>query len=265
MEKLADITALVLTKDGERLLGKCLASLEFCGRILVVDSESTDSTQEIAAQAGAEVMVRPWPGPVDQFRFALEQISSQWVLSLDQDEWLDKELIETVKATIQSPPQADVDLAGYYLNRRSYYFDRFLSHSGWYPDPLLRLFRLGHMEVTASGPHYSFQPQGRTRRLKAGDILHVPYKDLAEHWDKMNSYTSQAAADLRAKGKKGGLLSAMAHGLGRFFKVYVMRRGFLDGKAGFILALHAFFYGFHKYLRAAEPKKEPEEFSSPGD
>lgn len=259
------VSGLVLTKDGERWLERCLRSLDFCDQVLVVDSESTDRTREIAVDLGATVLVRPWQGPLPQFRYALEQVPTDWVVSLDQDEWLSPELDEAVRALFREPrPMESLEsresletLAGFWCSRRSFYFDRYLSHSGWYPDRLLRVFHKGRMELHASGPHYSFRPQGPTGRLQ-GDIMHHPYAGLHEHVAKINYYTQEAAQSLHEAGRKSDLLVALGHGLARFAKIYLLRRGFLDGRAGLVLAIHGFFYAFHKYLRVAELELEEE-------
>ena len=231
------ITGLVLTYNGERLLDRCLASLSFCDKVLVVDSFSTDRTVDMARAAGAEVVQRTWEGPGPQFRHALSIIDTEWVFSLDQDEICTEELRESVLAAVRA--------------RRSWYFDRFMKHSGWYPDYLLRLFRPAKMEVHVSGAHYSFHPKGETGRLR-GDILHYPYDSFRQHLDKINSYAQQGADDLRAKGRQGGVAVATAHGLARFLKLYVVKLGFLDGRAGFINAAHGAFYAFLKYIRVRE-------------
>ncbi len=252
------ITGLVLTYNGERLLDRCLASLSFCDKVLVVDSFSTDRTVDMARAAGAEVVQRKWEGPGPQFQHALSLIDTEWVFSLDQDEICTEELRESVLAAVRAPMRGGegssaphARRAGYWVPRRSWYFDRFMKHSGWYPDYLLRLFRTAHMEVHVSGAHYSFHPKGETGRLR-GDILHYPYDSFRQHLDKINSYAQQGADDLRAKGRRGGVAVATAHGLARFLKLYVVKRGFLDGRAGFINAAHGAFYAFLKYIRVQE-------------
>ncbi|MGE4504544.1 MAG: glycosyltransferase family 2 protein [Desulfovibrionaceae bacterium] len=244
------ITGLVLTYNGERLLEKCLQSLDFCDEVLVVDSESTDATADIARRMGARVLTRAWEGPVPQFRFALERIDSDWVVSLDQDEFLSPELRAAILVRLRKEKPAE-SLAGYFVHRRSFYFNRFLKHSGWYPDRLLRVFRPGRMEVTASGAHYHFHPQGETATLDA-DIVHYPYRNFREHLEKINSYAEQGAADLRARGRRGGLVRALAHAKLRFFKLYVLKLGLLDGRAGLINALAGAYYAFQKHLRVME-------------
>jgi len=242
------VTGLVLTYNGERLLDKCLASLAFCDKVLVVDSFSTDRTVAIAEAAGATVVQRKWEGPGPQFQFALAQIDTEWVVSLDQDEICTDDLRERVLAAL---PAAPASLAGFYVHRRNWYYDRFMKHSGWYPDRLLRVFRTTKMQVEVSGAHYSFRPKGDTDVIKA-DIIHYPYESFAQHLDKINSYAQQGADDLRRKGRKGGVLRGIGHGMMRFAKLYFFQLGMLDGRAGFINAAHGSFYAFLKYVRIDE-------------
>ncbi|MEF2145230.1 MAG: glycosyltransferase family 2 protein [Desulfovibrionaceae bacterium] len=244
------VTGLVLTYNGERLLDDCLKSLDFCDEILVVDSLSKDRTVDIAKAHGARIIERAWPGPVDQFRHALGNVHTDWVVSLDQDEILDQELRANIIAALKNDSLPG-DIAGYWVNRRSFYFNRFMKHSGWYPDRLLRVFRTGKMTVSASGAHYHFTPNGPTLRL-TGDIVHYPYRSFAEHLDKINSYAQQGADDLRAKGKRGGLFQAILHAKLRFLKLYVLKLGLLDGRAGFINACAGAYYAFQKYIRIEE-------------
>lgn len=246
----ASVTGLVLTLNGQRLLDSCLSSLDFCDEILVVDSRSTDRTPAIAEARGVRFLVRDWEGPVPQFRYALDNVRTEWVVSLDQDEMLTGELRESIRAMLAEPP----DVAGCYVNRRSFYFDRFLKHSGWYPDWLLRVFRTGRMQVTASGAHYSFHPQGPTAKL-AGEIVHYPYESFREHMDKINYYAEEGAAALRAKGVSGGPVKGLLHAVMRFVKLYLLKLGFLDGTAGLCNALAGFYYTFQKYIRIGEKGK----------
>lgn len=249
------IVGLILTYNGERLLERCLASLSFCDSLLVVDSCSTDATVGIAQGAGAVVLTRAWEGPGPQFRFALDHIRAMqpkvdWVVSLDQDEHLTDELAANIRRAIGEAPETG-GAAGFLTPRSSFYFDRFLKHSGWYPDYLFRVFRPDAIEVHVSGAHYSFRPLGLTQKLK-GDIVHYPYSNFREHLDKVNSYAQQGADSIKAKGRQGGVGKGVVHGVARFFKIYLLKLGVLDGRAGFINAVHGAFYAFLKYVRAAE-------------
>lgn len=241
------MTGLILTLNGQKHLDACLQSLDFCDEILVVDSQSTDSTRYIALARGARVLVNPWPGPKAQFEFAFAHITTPWVVSLDQDEILSPQLRHSIENALKDPGS----FSAFLCPRTSFYFDRFLRHSGWYPDLLPRVFHLSQTKIHVSGPHYGFETSGKTRRLQ-GDIIHYPYENLKQHVDKINYYTQIAADEMAEQGKKVGVMTALGHGLARFFKIFVLRRGFLDGKAGFVLAVNSFFYAFHKYIRVVE-------------
>ena len=107
------------------------------------------------------------------------------------------------------------------------------------------------MIVTASGAHYHFEPRGKTLKL-TGDILHYPYENFQQHMEKINYYAEEGAKSLREKGKKGGLIIALLHAKIRFIKLYLLKLGFLDGKAGFYNAMAGFYYTFQKYIRVEE-------------
>lgn len=242
------VTGVVLTFNGRRLLTPCLKSLDFCDQILVVDSGSTDGSRELAESLGARVIQNTWAGFGPQLLFALTRVDTDWVVCIDQDEQLSPELRASIREAL---PKAPADLAGFYVPRRSFYFDRFLTHSGWYPDYLLRVFRKDRLEVTMSGAHEHLRPKGPTRKL-AGDIVHYPYSGFAEQMVKGSLYAQAAADEMRAKGRRGGVITAVAHAKMRFFKLYVLKLGFLDGRAGLVNALCAAYYVFQKYIRAEE-------------
>jgi glycosyltransferase involved in cell wall biosynthesis len=244
------VTGLVLTLNGERLLDTCLASLDFCDELLVVDSGSTDRTRKIAEAHGARVIVNPWPGPVAQFKLALAEVRTTWVVSLDQDEYLSDELREAIVKKLSMQER----VAGYYVPRSSFYFNRFMKHSGWYPDYLLRVFRTGRMEVSASGAHYRFTPLGETAKL-VGDIHHYPYESFSQHMEKINYYAEEGAKALREKGRRGGAGVALLHATARFAKLYLLKLGLLDGKAGLYNAAAGAYYTFQKYIRIEETGK----------
>jgi glycosyltransferase involved in cell wall biosynthesis len=246
------ITGLICTFNGERLLEKTLASLDFCDHILVIDSGSTDTTLDIARNAGAKVIYHPFEGMIAQLRFGFTHVTTPWVITLDQDEYLSAKLRTSVQKALDHPGTT----SGFYLPRRSFYYDRFIMHSGWYPDYLLRMFRPEAVEIRGTLPHEEIHPQGKTEKL-SGDIIHYPYRDLAEHLSKINAYTQTAAGELAARGVSGSLFKGLSHGIGKFLRQYVLKLGFLDGKAGFLLAVHAFFYALHKYVRIDEPKSHP--------
>lgn len=245
---MTDITGLVLTYNGERLLEKCLSSLDFCSEILIIDSGSTDSTLKIAELKGARVVHNDWNGAIEQHKFALTEIRTKWVVTIDQDELISPELRKNIIEAVDNAPD---EIDGFYCPRCSWYFDRFIRHSGWYPDKLFRIYRRDGITISGIRPHEELRPKGNSGEI-SGDIIHYPYKNFANHLEKINEYTQDAAEDLFSRGKRGSTGKALGHALSKFLKQYVLQKGFRDGRAGLIIAVHGFFYTFQKYIRLAE-------------
>lgn len=252
------ITGVILTHNGERLLGRCLDSLSFCDAILAVDSGSKDATLSICAGRAAKVVYREWDGFDVQFRFAQELVETRWFFILDQDEICPPALGGRILRAIadadhfaDTPQDSPVAFS---VGRKSWYFDRFMKHGGWYPDHILRVFRTGFVEFYQDA-HIHYRPLGLKEHLGGppeGEIIHFPYTGFFHQMDKLNHYAEQGAEALRAEGKKGGVLRGIGHGLARFLRIYVIKRGFLDGRAGFLAASHGAFYAFLKYVRVLE-------------
>ncbi|SBW11075.1 Glycosyltransferase, group2 family protein [uncultured delta proteobacterium] len=249
------ITGVVLTRDGERLIGKCLASLSFCDAVLVVDSGSADNTIAIAKEAGATVIENPWPGFAAQFTFAAAKVATDWFFILDQDECCSDELGKAILEHIRDARRADNDLAApitaFSIARRSWYFDRFMKHGGWYPDHILRVFRTG-LVTFSQDAHIHYHPKGASAHITTGEVIHYPYTGFFHQLAKLNVYAEQGADALRASGKKGGVLPGLGHAVARFCRIYILKAGFLDGRAGFLAAMHGAFYAFLKYVRVLE-------------
>lgn len=245
------ITGLVLSMNGERLLSKCLASLSFCDELLLVDSGSSDATEHIAQKFNARFIFNPWTGFADQFTFAAKLVQTDWFFIVDQDEICDEKLAQEIQKAITSPQGSDPTLSAFTTNRVSWYYDRFIQHGGWYPDRIPRVFKRD--EVTFSqDAHIHYHPKGRTEELRDGHLIHYPYTGFAHHWAKMSTYAQQGADHMRAKGKKPSLLKAILHAKWKFFRIYFLKQGFRDGKAGFINACFASFYTFSRHIRLFE-------------
>ncbi len=251
MKPAVRLTALIITLNGERLLDKCLESLSFCDRILIVDSFSSDSTEEIARARGAMFIQNKWPGNAKQIRYGIEWLEknapTEWVLMLDCDEIISPELRKSILAAVADPG----DKTAFSMPRRTWYFDRFLRHGGCYPDRLFRLFRPEAIRIENSGAHQKFVPAGAWGDL-SGDMLHYTYCNFKNQLDKLNDYAERGARDLESQGRKGGVLVGLLHGTWRFLDMYVRKAGFLDGRAGFLMAAHTSFYTFLKYVRIHE-------------
>ena len=249
------ITGVVLTRDGERLVRKCLQSLFFCDTVLVVDSGSKDTTMVTARELGAEIVQNEWKGFAAQFTFAATCVRTDWFFILDQDEICSPELAEAIQASIKTVAPTGKDSmqapVAFSVARRSWYLDRFMKHGGWYPDHILRVFRTGYVDFSQDA-HIHYHPRGRSSHIEDGEIIHYPYIGFHHQLAKLNEYADQGAEALRASGKKGGIAAGMCHGFARFFRIYIIKAGFLDGRAGFLAAAHGSFYAFLKYVRVLD-------------
>ncbi len=252
------ITGVVLTHNGERLLDKCLGSLAFCTEILTVDSGSTDATRDICAKYDTRFIHRPWDGFDVQFRFAQELVETRWFFILDQDEictpLLGKRILDAIAESDQMADTPQDAPVAYSVGRKSWYLDRFMKHGGWYPDYILRVFRTDFVEFYQDA-HIHYRPLGRKEHIDGrggAELIHYPYTGFYHQLAKLNNYAEQGADALRAEGRKGGVLRGIGHGFARFLRIYIIKLGFLDGRAGFLAACHGSFYAFLKYVRVLD-------------
>ena len=240
------LSVIIITKDEEAAIRRCLESVSWADEIVVVDSGSADRTVEICRQFGAKVQVTvDWLGFGVQKNRALDAASGEWVLSVDADEWLSPALQTEIRGVVVAPG----DYAAYRMPRLSSYCGRFMRHSGWWPDPVLRLFRRGRARFSDDLVHERLIVQGTTGALSQ-PILHESFVDFEEVLDKINRYSSAGAQAMAAKGRKGSLVHAVAHGLWTFLRTYVLSAGFLDGREGFMLAVSNAEGVYYRYLKA---------------
>ena len=242
------LSVIVITRNEATRLARCLASVRGADELIVVDSGSTDGTVELARSLGARVEVTPdWPGFGAQKNRALALARGEWVLSLDADEWLDETLAAEIARVVASPAGGAAPDA-YELSRLSSFCGQWMRHGGWYPDRVLRLFRRGRARFSDDQVHERLLCDVPAARLP-GHLLHESMATLTIANDKMNRYSSGRAADLVARGRRGGLGRAVGHGLWAFVRTYVVRRGFLDGRLGFVLAVHNAETSYYRYLK----------------
>ncbi len=239
------LSVILITKNEEANLKDCLESVSFADEIIVVDSQSSDKTQEIARSFGAKLEITSdWPGFGPQKNRALNLATQDWVLSIDADERVTPELKQEILTAIASPNAADC----YAIPRSSWYCGRFMKHSGWYPDYVDRLFKRGSAKFSDHLVHERLLPTGSSGKLN-NHFLHYSYRDFSQVLKKVDVYSSAAAQQAFKQGKKGGLGEALIHGFGAFFRTYVLRRGFLDGKHGLALAISNAATSYYKYLK----------------
>jgi glycosyltransferase involved in cell wall biosynthesis len=243
-EAFMSLSAIIITKNEEAHIGACIDSLAFADEIIVLDSGSTDATCDIAAKKGARVTrSEDWPGFGPQKNRALALASCEWVLSIDADERVTPELADAIRKELAAP-RAEA----YKIARLSRFGDRWIRHSGWWPDHVLRLFRRGRGRFKDVPVHESVIADGSVAVLD-GHFLHYPYASLQHFIAKINFYSSEAAAVMHARGKKTTVVGAVGHAVWTFIRIYIVRRGFLDGKEGFILAAMAATGSFFRYTK----------------
>ena len=237
------LSVVVIAKNEEAVIGRCLASVQWADERIVVDSGRTDRTVEISESLGARVITADWRGPATQRNRGIEQATGDWIFALDSDEWVTEELRREIEQTIASSA-ASV----YRLPRLSSYCGRFMRHSGWWPDYISRLFRRGTARFGGGIVHDHLVTDERIARLKT-PLMHEPFQDLDKVLQKMNAYSTWGAERMHEDGKRSGLARAVFHGAWAFFRTYVLRAGFLDGREGFMLAISNAEGTYYKYVK----------------
>ena len=239
------LSAIVITRDNERTIGRCIESLTWAGEIIVVDSGSADRTVEICRALGAQVhATADWPGHGPQKNRALDHASGAWVFSIDSDEWVTPELRSEIERALALPEPHP----GYAIPRRSSFCGRMMRHSGWWPDYVVRLFRREAGRFTDDHTHERLVVKGRIGRLRE-PIMHEAITDLDQMLTKMNAYSSSSAHMKLERNQRGTLLAGVLHGAWAFFRTYVLRLGFLDGREGFILAVANAEGSYYRYVK----------------
>jgi glycosyltransferase involved in cell wall biosynthesis len=245
----AKLSCCIIAMDEEDRLGACLDSVAFCDEVVVVDSHSRDKTRELAGARGARVIERDWPGHVAQKAFAVGAATNDWVLCVDADERITPALraeIEALRAR-GFPGHAAFDFP-----RLTNYLGTWVRHGTWYPDRQLRLFDRRRAHWGGHDPHDRVElDAGATRGALAGDLEHHPYRTLAEHLGTIDSYTTIMARGLFARGRRTRTLDLLLRPWVRFVRFYVLKRGFLLGRKGLVLALLAGHYVRLKYVKLA--------------
>lgn len=242
------VSAIVVCFNEEDRIADCLESLRWCDEVVVVDSFSTDRTPEICRSYTKRFIQRPWAGYRDQKAFAHSQTTKDWVLLVDSDERVTPALREEIRASLRCDGGA---YAGYALPRLVFYLGRWWYRGGWYPDYDIRLFRRERATWAGSDPHEKILVEGRVRRLR-NPLHHFSYRNMEDHVSRINRFTTISSGELRKEGKPWRWTDAFFRPAFRFFKSYILKRGFMEGFAGFYLAVTAAVYVFLKYAKLWE-------------
>ena len=250
---MSGLSVVIITRDEEEAIGAALDSVAFADEIVLVDSGSRDRTVEIARARGAKVIeTTDWPGFGAQKNRALDHATHDWVLSLDADERVTPELRAEIEAIVKDGASRDA----YDVPRLSSYCGRYLRHGGWWPDYVTRLFRRDKARFSDDLVHERLVVTGSTGKVKA-HLLHEAFEDLEEVLRKVDQYSTANARMMHALGKRGSRATAILHGGWAFFRTYVLRAGFLDGRHGFMLAVsnaEGTYYRYLKLMRLAEKR-----------
>lgn len=241
------ITARINTFNEADHIAAALESVSWADELLVLDSFSTDGTAEIARRMGARVEMHEFRGYGEKHNHADRLCSHEWVLALDADERLTPELRAAILAVRAQGPRAEA----YRMARRTWYLDRWIRHSGWYPDYQTRLYRRAVTCWAGEPPHEAPKVQGRVATL-GGDLLHFTRRSVREHLEVMNRYTDIAAAARATAGRHASLARLALAPPWTFLRSYVWRQGFRDGRAGWILACLAANYVLLKEAKLLE-------------
>jgi len=252
------ISAVLIVKNESAMIEGCLDSVKWVDEIVVLDSGSRDETLNVAKRFTDKVFVQDdWQGFGVQRQQAQQYATSDWILMIDADERVTPELRQEIEDVVQKNDQTKV----YGLPRLSWVFGRFIRHSGWYPDYVIRLYprqrgRYGQERVHEK-LHYE---EDMEIEYLQGDLIHYTYRDLEHYLTKSAHYAVEWARQRQAMGKRSSLLQGIVHGVACFLKMYILRAGFLDGRQGFLLALLSAHSTFVKYadlwVRSQPPKPE---------
>lgn len=238
------LSVILITHNEAERLRATLEAVAWADEIIVVDSGSTDGTVEVARAFTDKVIVTDdWPGFGPQKNRALDMATGDWVLSIDADERVTLALAEEIRATLTAPKAE-----AYALPRLSSFLGQPMRHGGWWPDEVVRLFKRGTARFSDDAVHERLLFSGKALALRA-PLEHDSIRDLAQMMDKMNRYTSAGAVRMAKAGKRGSLGAAIGRGLWTFVRIYLLKRGFLDGREGFIMAVSSAESAYYKQLK----------------
>ena len=249
--KTLPLSVAIISYNEEHNLSRCLKSVvDLAQEIVVIDSGSTDTTVAIAEKFGALVKHQTWLGYRDQKNKALEYCTQPWVLALDCDEELSSELQQSLRDFFATG--ACDRFEGACFHRKTWFLGRWITHGDWYPDTKLRLFRREKGKWTEP-IHEMVALEGVSTKL-GGDLLHYSFPSLNAYIDKINPFSDEFFKKQQQRGQSWSLTAVLLRPLWRFFRAYVLRRGFLDGFPGFWIAIATAFSVFVRYSRSYEAK-----------
>lgn len=255
------LSVVIITRNEENNLARCLQSVDWADEVIVMDSHSIDKTRQIAGEYGAKVHTCDWRGYGPAKQEGVRQARGKWILSLDADEEISSALKSDINNVIS---QNGSDTAGYVVPRRTRFLGRWIYHCGWYPDPVLRLFRRDRGNFNDAVVHEKVIVDGKIGHL-SGEILHYSYPSLEEYFRKFNHYTTLGAEEAFRRGRTAGTMHLVVSPFISFIRHYFIRRGFLDGMEGFIISILSSCAVFVKYAKLRNMYREEKKRSGTAD
>lgn len=237
------ISVVIITKNEEKNIKDCLESVKWVDEIVVLDSGSTDRTVEICKAYTDQVHITDWPGFGPQKQRATDMAQNDWIFSIDADERVTDALRQQIEQSLKNPA-----FDAYQMPRLSYLCGKPIRHGGWYPDYLVRVFNKNKAKFSEDLVHEKIIVNGSVGSLSE-DLIHFSYSDLDQFMHKFNIYSSLGAKNLQSKNKKSGVIKAVVRGWISFLKVYIFKKGFLDGPEGLVIGISAFESTYYKYLK----------------
>jgi len=247
------VSVTVITLNEAADIGAALRSVAWADEIIVVDSMSTDDTVAVARQHTDRVVVREWPGYVEQKNYAASLAANDWILSLDADERVTPELAQEIAAAMTTATPA---YGGYRMPRVTHHLGRWIRTTDWYPDYQLRLYDRRVGAWTGSYVHESLTVTGAAVGRLHAELQHFAYRDISDHLETINRYTTYAARQMRDAGQHAGLLRLAGHPPLAFLRNYLLRGGVRDGIPGFVISVMNAYYVFLKFAKLAELRQK---------
>lgn len=247
------LSVVIITYNEERNIRRCIESVkEIADEIVVVDSFSTDETENICKEFEVHFIPHAFEGHIQQKNYAIDQASFDWVLSLDADEALTEELKNSILKLKKDPK-----FKGYRMNRLTNYCGKWVHHCGWYPDTKVRLVHKQHARWQGVNPHDRLDMlKGEETGFLNGDLLHYSYYSRQDHLKQIEYFGDIAANELFSQGKRSGWLKITVKVIAQFVKSFFLKKGFLDGRTGLTISRLSAYATYRKYLKLLELQRQ---------
>ena len=246
-----NVSVTIITLNEAEHVGAAVESASWADEVIVVDSGSTDGTLDAARAKGATVSTRPWTGYVDQKNHAASLARHDWIFSLDADERIPEALAKELRGVLSATPAFN----GYRVPRVTFHLGRWFRTTDFYPDYQTRLYDRRHARWQGRHVHESVAVDGPSGQL-ASELEHFAYRDLRDHLDRINTYSTLAAKQMHESGRRATALDLLVHPPAAFLRNYVLRRGILDGTAGLTLSLVNSYSVFLKFAKLWELQRQ---------